>query len=692
MKKSFTVLLLCCVATTMSAQNNTTATKNADSTDVFFRHLQLNETVVTGITGDTKLKHTTTPIQKVTARELRQATSTNIIDAIAKMPGVAQITTGGAISKPVIRGLGYNRIVTISDGVRQEGQQWGDEHGIEIDANSVNSVEILKGPASLMYGSDAMAGVLIMQPSPTPAEGERRGSISTEYQTNNGLFNYSLFHSGNERGFVWDARYSGKMSHAYKNKYDGYVPGTQMREHSGRLMLGVNKQWGHSHLILSAFRLQPSIAEGERDRETGELESSAKKLKTYGLTLPFQTITHYKSVLDNYFNLPKGTLKAIVGYQQNRRQEFEEDASDCELYMRLHTLTYDFRYTTDEWNAWKLSAGVGGMWQKSTNHAEETLIPDYSLFDIGGYATVSKSLPKMTLSGGMRIDNRHINYFSRNFLGVTGSVGAVWNVADNMNVRLNMARGFRAPNMSELGSDGVHEGTIRYEIGNHDLKAEYSWQADLGLDFTSKYISAQVAMFANRIDNYIFAQRVDIVKEEGKLTYAYRQGDAQLIGMEAGFDFHPIHSVHFENTLSIVDGRQLHKKDDERYLPMIPAARVISELKYEITHNSDKTFNNAYVALGVESNFPQKHYRKVDNTETATPGYVLLNLSAGSDIKIGKRKVAELYITADNLLDKAYQNHLSRLKYTDINRVTGRTGVFNMGRNFIMKLIVPFNM
>ena len=162
MKTSYVMLSLLCCAMTMTAQNHRMGNDGrqvADSTDVFYQHLQLNEVMVTGVTGDTKLKHSTTPISVVTGKELRQTTSTNVIDAVAKQPGMAQVTTGGGISKPIIRGLGYNRIIVMNEGVRQEGQQWGDEHGVEVDGNGVGSVEILKGPASLMYGSDAMAGV-----------------------------------------------------------------------------------------------------------------------------------------------------------------------------------------------------------------------------------------------------------------------------------------------------------------------------------------------------------------------------------------------------------------------------------------------------------------------------------------------------------------------------------------------------
>ena len=693
MKTRYIILPLLCMGMTMAAQESHHHHGNHahpnDSSDVFFRHLNLNELVVTGVTGDTKLKNSTAPISIISNKDLRQTTSTNIIDAIAHQPGMAQITTGGGISKPIIRGLGYNRIIVMNEGVRQEGQQWGDEHGIEVDPQIVNSVEILKGPASLMYGSDAMAGVVILHSAPTLPEGEMRANVSTEYQTNNGLFDYSLNFAGNQKGFVWDARFSDKMAHAYKNKVDGYVPGSQFKERAGRLMLGLNKRWGHSHLTWTAFHQTPSIIEGERDETTGELVCNSDNVKTYSKALPFQEVKHYKAVLDNSFNLPKGWLKAIIGYQQNRRQEFEESEDEYELFFKLHTLTYDVRYLSQEFSGWKVAGGVNGMWQQSQNLGEESLIPEYKLFDIGGYATLSKSLGKWTLNGGLRFDNRHLNFHSRDFSGLSGSIGAVCNISEHFNLRLNMARGFRAPNMSELGSDGVHEGTLRYELGNPDLKPEYSWQADLGLDFTSQYISAQVALFANRIENYIFAKRIDLVMEDGLRTYEYTQGDARLLGFEAGIDFHPIHCIHFENTFSYVDARQLHQPEDTKYLPMTPAPRWTSELKYELTHHSHFALNNAYAALGLECNLAQNHYYKADDTETRTPSYTLLSFSIGSDLNIHKKKVAEISVTAENLLNRVYQNHLSRLKYTDMNNVTGQQGVFNMGRNIVFKVLIP---
>lgn len=717
MRKLLFCLMALLFVLTMSAQT-TNHNHTEDSTDVFFRHLQLNELTVTGVTGDTKLKHATAPINIVTPQVLRATAATNIIDVIAHQPGISQLTTGGSISKPIIRGLGYNRVVVMSEGVRQEGQQWGDEHGIEVDGSSVNSVEILKGPASLMYGSDAMAGVVILHPQATLPDGEIHANVSTEYQTNNGLFHYSLQIAGNQKGFVWDARFSDKMAHAYKNKYDGYVPGSQFRERAGRLMLGINKPWGHSRLTWTTYHLTPSIIEGERDPETGELEHEEGWTgHQYSKSLPFQQVKHNKLVWDNAFNLSSGYLKAIIGYQQNRRQEFEESVDDYELYFKLHTLTYDIRYITNEVNGWKLSTGIGGMYQKSGNKGEEYLIPDYRLFDFGIYATATKSLSnRWTLNGGLRYDHRRLHGysleedgsmrfidFSRHFNGLTGSIGAVCNINDYFNLRLNMARGFRTPNMSELASNGVHEGSIRYELGNQELKAEYSWQVDFGLDFTSRYVSAQLALFANRINNYIFTHRLPEIIEEGYLTYAYTQGDARLLGFEAGIDFHPIHSIHFSNSFSFVDAQLMHATPDTKYLPFTPAPRWSSELKWELFHHSHSTvnhhhttdadhrsvFNNLYIAVGLDCYFRQTHIYSADDTETVTPGYALLSLSAGTDIQIKRKKIAELYITADNLLNKAYQNHLSRLKYCDENIVTGRRGVYNMGRNITFKVVVP---
>lgn len=652
----------------------------------------INEVVVTGLAGNSLMKDSPTPVSVLTAADIKSVSSTNIIDAIAHQPGISQITTGSGISKPVIRGLGYNRIVTVNDGVRQEGQQWGDEHGIEIDPQTVNNIEILKGPASLMYGSDAMAGVVIFHDTPTLAKNTVAGDVSSEYQTNNGLFDYSLHMAGNNNGYVWGVRYSDKMAHAYKNKYDGYVDNSQFRERAMSGLFGVNKSWGYSHLKLSYYHLTPSMIE----------DPGAVGNKDYSHGLPYQQIHHYKAVLDNSFYVGDGNIKAIFAYQQNRRQEFEdaENPNKPGLDFMLHTINYDVHYAIQPAEGLSFASGVNGMYQRSINKGDEFLIPAYALFDFGAFATSSYKTGNLNISGGLRYDTRHVRSFaledrfgsiSRTFNGVTGSIGATYAINDKMNVRLNAARGFRVPNLSELASNGEHEGTFRYEVGNVGLKPEYSWQLDAGWDYTSPYVSAQLSLFANYIDNYIFAHKLSGNFIDNVPVYQFVQGNARLLGGEASLDIHPVERLHFQNAFSYVDAEQLNQPADAKYLPMTPAPRWTSELKYDIVRDGE-TLNNAYVKIGLECDLRQNHFYGLDNTETATPSYTLLNASMGTDVKCKGKKIFSIYLTGDNLTNRAYQNHLSRLKYAGLNPVTGREGVYNMGRNFGIKVVAPINL
>ncbi|HCO68611.1 MAG TPA: TonB-dependent receptor, partial [Dysgonomonas sp.] len=523
---------------------------------------RINEVIVTALTGNSLMQRTPTPISLVSKSKLLQNSSSNIIDALTIEPGISQITTGNAISKPVIRGLGYIRVVVVNDGVRQEGQQWGDEHGIEIDGQSVNSVEILKGPATLMYGSDAMAGVIHFLPSPILPDGKRELGLYSEYQTNNGLFNNSLHLSGNENGFVWNWRYSDKRAHSYKNKYDGYIFNSGFQEKALTGLLGLNKGWGYSHLTLNYFHQTPGIVTGNRDTETGKLIrptvvdgkythviASDKDGKSYGHFVPYQEIYHYKAVLNNNFIIGNGNLKSIIGYQQNRRQEFEDvfDKKNYALYFQLHTLNYDIRYLFPEYNGYKIITGLNGMYQSSFNKSHETLLPEYNIFDMGLFAVLSKNFGKLDISGGIRYDIRHKNVkefhphihhhhgeeeenghdeeheheghdhehedqifpaFSKNFAGISGSLGIAYQITNDCYTKLNFARGFRAPNISELSAQGSHGGTIRFEIGNRDLKAENSWQIDWGLGYSSPTVSGEITLFFNRINNYIFSHKL----------------------------------------------------------------------------------------------------------------------------------------------------------------------------------------
>ena len=656
----FFVLLLVTTlfSTPAKAQNNTFVEDSC---------VHLSEVVVTGLTGSTRINQLPAPVAVISPEELQSHSSTNIIDAISHQPGMSQITTGSGISKPVIRGLGYNRVLVVNDGIRQEGQQWGDEHGIEVDGEAVHSVEIMKGPASLMYGSDAMAGVILLHDAPLMAEGEVSASASTEYQTNSHLFAYSANTQGNKKGFVWNWRWTQRWAGEFRNPVNGRVHNSQFRERALKGMLGMKERWGHSLLKMSYFHQRPGIIEAPDED-------------------PFQKINHYKVVTDNMFYVGDGVLKAIVGYQHNRRQEYEEN--QVGLDFMLHTINYDVRYVFPF--SWKLNVGTNGMWQQSKNKGVEALIPAYHLIDFGIFSTASESFGPVHVSGGLRFDHRHVNWepinttaqqplptSKRSFYAVTGSIGAIWNITPNLDLRLNIARGFRAPNMSELGSDGEHEGTFRYEVGNADLKPEYSWQGDLGLDFSSEFFSAKLSLFANRITNYIFAEKTGGVSAEGTSIFRFTQGDARIIGGEATVILHPVHHLHWENSFSYVNSVQMHQPEETKYLPFTPAPRWMSTIHYDIK-GSCTWIKNLFAEAQMECYLKQNNVYRLNDTETPTPSYTLFNVVTGTDFLVHGKRFASLHLSVNNLFNRAYQNHLSRLK---------EGGIYNMGRNIAMKVI-----
>jgi len=700
---------------------------------------EITEVTVIGQGLNSQITKTPTPVSVVTLTELQQHPSTNIIDALSSQPGVSQITTGGGISKPVIRGLGYNRVVVVNDGVRQEGQQWGDEHGIEIDENQVNRAEILKGPASLLYGSDAMAGVISFFSAPILPQGKMQLNASANYQTNNGLMAYSLDYAGHKKTFVWDMRYSGKQAHAYQNKDDGYVYDSGFKENAASALLGVSNWWGYSHLTLSMYHLTPGIVEGNRDSLSGKFTKDVilpdgtvgsaiathNDLTSYSHQLPYQQVYHYKAVWNNNIMIGDGNLKASVGYQQNRRQEFANvlTPDNYGLYFQLHTVNYDVHYEMAERNGYSFSFGVNGMGQRSLNKGTEFLVPEYGLFDIGSFAVAKKSIGKLDLSGGIRFDNRSENgkdlylnaddakttasdpaavqrfsAFSKNFNGVSGSIGASLQLNDHWITKLNLSRGFRAPSIGELASNGVHDGTVRYEIGNSGLKSEHSLQLDYELGYNTEHVSAKVNLFANNIRNYIYSHKINSVNggdsiRSGYSTYKFNSGNALLFGGEAYLDIHPhpLDWLHFENTFSYVHSELQNQSDSTRYLPFTPAPKWTSDIRVDLDHTG-KLLKNTYFSFGIEHDFKQADIFSAYNTEAVTDAYTLLNAGIGTDIVWNKHKLFSVIINGTNLADIAYQSHLSRLKYSPENYATGQQGVYNMGRNISFKLIVPVDL
>lgn len=683
--------------------------------------------IVTGVSGATSIRKTPVPVTSIRKTALLQSSSSNIIDALSHVPGVSQLSTGPAISKPFIRGLGYNRVVVVNEGVRQEGQQWGDEHGVEIDELSVGRVEVLKGPASLMYGSDAIAGVINFITHTPVAAGTMKGNLLSNYQSNNGLLAINGNIAANKNGLNWNLYGTFKSAGDYKNKYDGKVLNSRFNEKNFGGYIGINKSWGYSHIIFSRFDQRIGLIEGERDNASGKfllfsgtpIERVATKadLDTRDLFVPQQRVQHNKFILDNNFAINKVRLKINLGYQNNQRQEFgnPEDSREKSLFFDLKTINYNMQLQLPERKEWHTTIGINGMRQTNENKGEEVLIPAYTIFDIGGFVYLQRLFKKATLSGGLRFDNRSVNSkelkdggttkfnaFTRSFSNFSGSVGISVEPGDAITLKANIARGFRAPALAELASNGAHEGTNRYEYGNQTLGSETSLQVDGGLELNYAHFSFAASAFYNRMNDFIFYRKLESVSGRDSLVnlngdfipaFKFDQQNAKLYGIEGSVDIHPhpMDWLHFENTISFVRGRFDKSIDGSSNLPLIPAARLISELRGDFK-TTGKTFHGLYAKIEADNTFSQKHPFSGYDTETATPGYTLLNAGVGADI-LGTKKqtVFSLHFAINNISDIAYQNHLSRLKYTAENLVTGRNGVFNTGRNFSVKLNIPLN-
>ncbi len=684
---------------------------------------------VTGVSAATSIRKTPIPVSIVRKEDFLRGSSTNLVDALAKSPGVSQVATGPAISKPFIRGLGYNRVVVVNDGIRQEGQQWGDEHGIEIDEYNVSKAEILKGPASLMYGSDALAGVVNFISIIPVSEGTIKGNLFGAYQTNNRQRGLHADIGGNNKGFIWGAYGSYKAAADYRNKLDGYVFNSKFNEHNFGGYAGLNKHWGFLHFYLSKFNQYVGLVEGDRDSATGrfikmvnfngslvERLAAEKDFKSPDPYLPRQRIRHFKFAADNSFNFGGDRLTLTLGYQRNQRQEFADltNPANNNLYFDLNTVNYNLQYHWAEKNKWRTTLGVNGLSQTNTNKGAEVLIPEYTLFDVGVFLFEQKRFKNLTVSGGIRFDNRSLQSktftdagtikfagFNRNFSNVSGSAGLSFEASKTITLKLNVARGFRAPGIPELASNGAHEGTNRFEYGSQNLKSETSFQIDGGLDIGTEHVSLAANVFYNSISNFIYYRKLeakaggDSIIDDGLQQYfafRYSQNNAKLYGAEFNLNIHPhpLDWLHIENTFSYVRGRLSKTQDGSNNLPFIPAPRLINELKVDLLKKGT-SLRNFYIKAELENTFTQNHPFTGFNTETKTMGYTLVNAGVGGQIMGKTKPVFNIYFTAGNIGNVAYQSHLSRLKYAAVNNVTQRMGVYNMGRNFSLKVNVPLD-
>jgi iron complex outermembrane receptor protein len=615
-------------------------------------------------------------VEHATIKELQQKGTATLIEGLATIPGVSQVSTGTSIGKPVIRGLSGNRVLVYSQGVRMENQQFGDEHGLGLNDAGVESVEVIKGPASLLYGSDALGGVLYFNPEKFADANTFKANFSQKLFSNTLGSNSSLGLKTSTENWKFLARGSYNTHSDYRISGGDRVTNTRYNETDFKTGIGYSNSSFSSVLRYNYNKLDLGIPEDGIAAQSSSKNTAFPRQGVFNHLLSFNSIIYLKD----------SKLDVDLGYVANDRSEFE-DSDIAGLKMKLKTFNYDAKYHLPKMGKLESILGIQGMHQTNVNSGEEYLIPDAITNDFGVFGTINYEWDNNSaLQAGLRFDNRKISteehgtigdegYFKavdESFDSFNASLGYKTNLADDLTLRLNLASGFRAPNLAELTSNGVHEGTNRYEVGNSDLKTEQNVQSDINLEYNNSHFEFFVNGFYNHINNYIYTSPTGAVLDSNDV-FNYIQDNAMLYGGEIGLHFHPhpLDWLHYETSFETVTG----KKQNGDFLPLIPANNWNNTIKTEFKIKN--WFETGFATLNFATTFNQEN---VSGFETQSNGYTLVNLGLGGTVKLGKTAF-DVNLNGNNLFDKRYIAHLSRLK---------NDGIPNIGRNIVLG--VNFNL
>jgi len=641
--------------------------------------IQSQEVVITG--GYVSSQHeNAVKIDVLKGKDIALSGTPNFMESLTKIPGIDMIAKGQGVSKPVIRGLSMNDILIMNNGVRIENYQFSENHPLGIDDNDVERIEIIKGPASLLYGSDAIGGVVnFIKEKPAPV-GKIVGDYRMQLHSNTLGMNNSIGLKGASKKFFGGFRFGNKSHADYLQGGGDYVPNSRFNEMAFNANTGYTGKIGTFKLYYDYFKqdlgmtvpsVKPLISEQGRENE-----------------IWFQDLQHELISSQNslYFGKFKWDINAAY---QNALRKLETTLDVPFVEMNLNTITYESKLHLPSNNKSEYIIGLQGMSQnnRNLNNRASQFLPDADINNLGFLGLAQYTFfKKLKLQGGLRFDMYKTETFalgtegtlgyhapvSKDFSNLNGSIGTTLHVNDRTMFRVNFAKGYRVPNLSELTSNGMHGN--RYEIGNENLSPENSFETDLSMHYHGEFLSFDLAGFYNHIDNYIFISPTSDTTSTGVGIYHFSQTNARLYGGEAGLHFHPksLPWLHVEGTYSSVIGKQ----ENNDYLPFIPAQKFRYEIRAkrkEIGFLKNPSINLSALSA-LEQGNPSPY-------ETATDGYTLINMSLYAEILISKQTLV-FGLSANNLFDTQYYDHLSTLK---------PLSYYNQGRNISLSLKIPFS-
>lgn len=681
---------------------NIQSENNQLDVDLEFTSVTTQDIVVSG--GFPSAQHENSiKISVLNKEKLEQLVSPSLGEKLSSIPGVDVISRSPAVSTPVIRGLSLNNIIFLNNGVRLENFQFSTDHPFLVNEQGANHIEVIKGPASLLYGSDAMGGVInILREKPAPANSVQ-ADVSSEFHSVSSGWNHNIGVKGSSNSLFWMLRATKQSHRDYKDGNGEFVPNTRFNSEGLQLGLGLIKDFGSFKLYYDY--LQPKL--GMTNSEALEVVSEGNRKNHYW----FQDLTQHLISSRNRLFLGSYKLEVNAAYQFNNRQlKGNPNSEHFRLVdMDLKTFTYDSKLYFPTGENTEFLVGVQGMHQSNKNQgAPNRIIPDAKIDDFSLFSLLKKEIGKADIQLGVRYDHRSLYvpeqeagghshgepedehheeegdhheeeeehheeemvHINRKFDNLNASLGATFHLSESLLMRTNLATGYRVPNLAELSQHGLHGN--RFEEGNSDLDAQKSFETDLGLHYHTSNHNIDFSLFYNKVYDFIYLAPTDEPAPEGAgFVYAYDQQDAKLYGGEIAINVVPVDYLKIHTDYSMVIGKQ----DNGGRLPFIPQHKLNTSL--EFFGKGNKQFKNPFVKFewkyAMDQNDPAQF-------ETKTAAYHLFNIQTGTSFKIGNFN-AKLLAGVSNLFDKTYTDHLSSLK---------PLGFYNPGRNVNVKLSLNF--
>lgn len=648
-----------------------------------------------------KESHITQATEEIQGVALQKIQGLTLGEAVSKLPGVTTTNTGSTISKPVIHGLHSNRVLIMNNGVRLESQQWGSEHAPEIDPYIAKKITLVKGASSLRYGSDAIGGVILVDPAPLPSMPGVDGEINLAAFSNNAEFNASATLQGNHAKVAplsW--RVQGTFRKGANVRAPGYwLKNTGVQEGNFSVALGWKKEQHGMEVFYSFFKTKIGILSAAHIHNLTDLQKAIESPVpmelgsfTYRIDRPYQDILHQLAKVRGYVQTGRaGMFSATFAFQHNQRTEYDKhkplgDNDDRPAFhFAIQTMTLDLNWEHKPKRGFSGIVGFNGSTQ-TNNYNYGYFIPGFWNFGAGLYAIERWNYKKLELEAGVRLDYKWLQAYLPDSKGGTkpvhqwlvpsGSVGMDYHFTESIRWNVNLATAWRAPQVVELYADGVHHGSASFERGNSTLKAEVSYDISTSLQLEFQWVRVSVGFYQYFINNFIYLKPTlpaQLTIRGAYPAFTYTQTNASLTGGDIDLTLIPVKGLEISNKTSLLRARN---RSADEWLIWMPPQRMENALRY--TFNDFKTVKGFYLGAGVLNVFRQTLVPANQDYAASPKGYWLLNFETGASFYIREQPL-NIHIAVTNALNTRYRDYLNRFRYFADER----------GVNVALRLNVP---